>query len=261
MLRIATTEDDPTGGQRSVSSVVVLQPQDGTLTPVGRVGGLGKTEQIYSVRYDGDIGYVVTFRQTDPLYTLDLSDPRNPRVRGELKINGYSAYLHPVGNGRILGVGQDATDEGRILGSQVSLFDVSDLAAPDRLDQLGLGHGTSSVEHDHRAFLYWGDTATAVVPLQTWDRKPFNGAVVLQISGEAIRRVGEIVHGRGPDPTIKTPEEPGNLFLPEWPHGPAGATIHRSFVLDDSLVTVSDVGVMVSALDNLETRDSAGYER
>ena len=79
----------------------------------------------------GDTGYVVTFRQIDPLYTVDLSLPERPRVLGELKIPGYSAYLHPIGEDLLLGVGQDATEEGRPTGTQLSLFDVSDLRKPD----------------------------------------------------------------------------------------------------------------------------------
>jgi hypothetical protein len=73
---------------------------------------------------------VVTFRQIDPLYTLDLSAPTAPRVAGELELPGYSAYLHPVGDGLLLGIGQEATADGRAQGTQVSLFDVSDLAHP-----------------------------------------------------------------------------------------------------------------------------------
>ena len=78
------------------------------------------------MRFIEDRGYVVTFRQTDPLYTLDLADPAHPRVRGELKILGYSAYLHPVGEHELLGIGQDATAEGIRQGTQLSLFDVAD---------------------------------------------------------------------------------------------------------------------------------------
>ncbi|OON33252.1 hypothetical protein BSA16_01360, partial [Micromonospora sp. Rc5] len=88
------------------------------------VTGLGRGERIHSVRYLGPTGHVVTFRRTDPLYTLDLTDPAAPRVTGELKITGYSAYLHPAGPGRLLGVGQEADADGRAQGLQVSLFDV-----------------------------------------------------------------------------------------------------------------------------------------
>ena len=93
------------------------------------------------MRFVGDTGYVVTFRQIDPLYTLDLANPESPRVLGELKIPGYSAYLHPIGEDLLLGVGQDATEEGRATGTQISIFDVSDLRKPTRVHQEALGIG------------------------------------------------------------------------------------------------------------------------
>lgn len=143
-LRVASTEDLT---RESESFVTVLSGD--RLARVGGVGGLGRGERIYAVRFAGEKGYVVTFRQTDPLYTLDLSNPADPRVRGELKIPGYSAYLHPVAEDRLLGVGQDTTEEGRTKGAQVSLFDVSDLATPRRLAVADLGeYSTSSAEFD-----------------------------------------------------------------------------------------------------------------
>ncbi|MCG8321290.1 MAG: beta-propeller domain-containing protein, partial [Cytophagales bacterium] len=116
-LRVATTvEDWSPNGSGSESFVTVLRPTDGELTAISSIGGLGRGEQIYAVRFMGDVGYVVTFRQIDPLYVLDLTDPANPVLEGELKIPGYSAYLHPVGDGLLLGVGQDASEEGIPLG-------------------------------------------------------------------------------------------------------------------------------------------------
>ena len=254
VLRVATTADD-TGRGQSSSSVVSLQRRGERLTEIGRVDGLGKDEQIYAVRYDGDIGYVVTFRQTDPLYTLDLSDPRRPRVRGELKINGYSAYLHPVGDGRVVGVGQDATKLGRVTGSQVSLFDVASLTRPERLDQLFLGRGSSSVEYDHRAFLFWSDSNTMVIPLQTWTRRPFNGVVVLTVDDRGLRRRGTIQHSRSAGG-----HKAGITEAPDIRRS-GGAMISRSFVLDDALLTVSDAGVLVSGLDDLSPRGWARFRK
>ena len=109
VLRVATTDSS---GAKSQSLVTALQTRSGRLAKIGQVGGLGEGERIYAVRFIEDRGYVVTFRQIDPLFTLDLADPTHPRVRGELKIAGYSAYLHPVGPHRLLGVGQDATPQG-----------------------------------------------------------------------------------------------------------------------------------------------------
>ena len=117
----------------------------------------------------GDVAVVVTFRQGDPLYTLDLSDPRHPMGVGELEIPGFSAYLHPLGDDLLLGVGQDATRAGGMSGSQVSTFDLGDLADPRRLDQLGLGYTRSSaIESDSRAFSYLPDERLAFVPTTSW---------------------------------------------------------------------------------------------
>jgi uncharacterized secreted protein with C-terminal beta-propeller domain len=156
VLRVAST------GERD-STVTTLNP---ALQRIGSVAGLGPDERIRGVRFIGDIGYVVTFRQTDPLYTVDLSDPAAPKVAGELQLLGYSAYLHPVGDGLLLGVGQDATDQGRLQGAQVSLFDVSDPAAPKLLDRRSLGAGSfTGVESDHHAFTWWPATHLALLPV------------------------------------------------------------------------------------------------
>ncbi|MPZ72490.1 MAG: hypothetical protein GEU74_04560 [Nitriliruptorales bacterium] len=247
-LRVATTQDGLGRAGRSDSAVVVLARRGGSLDPVGRVGGLGKGEQIYSVRYAGDLAYVVTFRQVDPLYTLDLSDPRSPEVRGELKIEGYSAYLHPIDDATLLGVGQDATLRGETTGSQVSLFDVGDLSRPRRVDQVKLGQGMSSVEYDHRAFLHWPATGTVVVPLETWEHRPFVGAVVLSVDGDGLQRVGRISHegdGKGRGPGVH----------------PYGSQIQRALVIDGELFTVSAAGVMAHSLRSLEPRGWVPLDR
>ncbi|WP_298752331.1 beta-propeller domain-containing protein [uncultured Serinicoccus sp.] len=167
-IRVATTTDG-SGSTPSSSSLVVLAEAGDRLVEQGRVDGLGETEQIYAVRYlSPDTAAVVTFRQTDPLYLLDTSDPTEPRVTGELKIPGYSAYLHPVGEDLLLGVGQDATDEGRTTGLQVSLFDISDLSAPTQVaKQTWADHG-SGAEHDHRAFTWWPQTGQLFLPAEAW---------------------------------------------------------------------------------------------
>ncbi|HWI70457.1 MAG TPA: beta-propeller domain-containing protein, partial [Baekduia sp.] len=169
-LRVASTDEPswlPEGGQSSPaqSYVTVLSAGGGALTQVGQVGGLGQGQRIYGVRFAGTTGYVVTFRQVDPLYTLDLSTPSAPRVVGELEIPGYSAYLHPIAGGLLLGVGQEADAQGRVQGTQVSVFDVSDLAHPKRVQHLVFGSATSDAEFDPHAFLWWAPTKTAVLPL------------------------------------------------------------------------------------------------
>ncbi|MBM2616950.1 beta-propeller domain-containing protein [Actinoplanes sp. LDG1-06] len=180
-LRVATTswKDD-------ASAVRVLDDRGGKLVEVGSVEGLGKGERIYSVRFIGPRGYVVTFRQTDPLYSLDLSDPAQPRVTGELKISGYSAHLQPVGADRLIGIGQEANAQGVPQGVQVSLFDVSDPAAPKRLDQHVVAGGQSEAESDPHAVLWWPATNLLVMPVA--DAKT-DGALALQVSGDKLRNV------------------------------------------------------------------------
>jgi len=162
-LRVATTRSSGTGTD---AAVTVLAESGAELEQVGQVGGLGKGEQIRAVRWFGDLAVVVTFRQTDPLYTVDLSDPTAPAVMGELKIPGYSAYLHPIGDDMLLGVGQDADPEtGATRGAQVSTFDLSDLSAPTQVDVLVYPGGFTEVEHDSRQFSYSPDLRQAVLPV------------------------------------------------------------------------------------------------
>jgi hypothetical protein len=211
----------------SHSFVTVLAERTGKLVQVGQVGGLGRGQRVYAVRFLGDRGFVVTFRQVDPLYTLALDNPADPKVLGALDLLGYSAYLHPIGAGLLLGVGQDATDQGRLVGSQVSLFDVGDPRHPTRLDMLALGSGGSEIEYDAHAFLYWPQRSLAVVPVQISSaaNQQFAGAVVLRIGKTSVKELGRISH---PD-----------------------AAVRRALVVGDRLYTVSDKGVEASNIDTL----------
>jgi hypothetical protein len=257
-LRVATTDSvgtPPAPGTGSVpgtagtseSLVTVLEDRAGVLEKAGEVGGLGRGEQIYAVRFIGPVGYVVTFRQTDPLYTIELSDPASPKVVGELKIPGYSAYLHPVGDGLLLGVGQDANEAGRRTGAQASLFDVSDPAQPRRLDQVALGQGSSAAEFDHHAFLWWAPRGLAVLPLQTYDPVYSSAAVGLSVDrGRGLGEVGRVTHAAPNSGEGKSAVD-GTGF------------IQRSLVIDDALYTFSAAGVLASNLSDLAARQWVGF--
>ncbi|MCE2511116.1 MAG: beta-propeller domain-containing protein [Acidimicrobiia bacterium] len=190
-LRIVTTVGDP-WGEESESQVRVLSTDGDVMVEVGSVGDIGRGENVQSVRFVGDIGYVVTFRQIDPFYTIDLSDPTNPRILGELKIPGFSSYLHPISDTMVLGVGSDADNDGRVTGAKVSLFDVSDLTAPREVAVWTAPDGWNDIGWDHRAFLWWAPEELAVIPVTVWNE--WSGAVVLRVTDGTITEVGRVDH-------------------------------------------------------------------
>ncbi|HEY6597011.1 MAG TPA: beta-propeller domain-containing protein [Asanoa sp.] len=230
-LRVATTSGEPWGGEDrtpTTSAVYVVRTSD--LTGTGKLGGLGKGERIYAVRFVGTTGYVVTFRQTDPLYTVDLSDPAHPRAAGELKITGYSAYLHPADGGRLIGIGQEASAQGRVQGTQVSLFDVHDLANPKRLAQRQVSDSQSAAEYDPHAFLYWPATQLVVVPVMSYKGGyPDTKALVLRLGADRITDVGTVSH-------------PGASRTDGMPYG----QIQRSMMIGDTLWTLSTEGLQAN---------------
>ncbi|HEX9774592.1 MAG TPA: beta-propeller domain-containing protein [Actinomycetota bacterium] len=242
-LRVVTTLGQWTGD--SVTRVEVLGQQGPLLERIGRVGGLGKGEQVQAVRFIGDLGYVVTFRQVDPLYVVDLSDPADPRVAGELKIPGFSSYLHPVGDGLLLGVGQNATKEGQSLGVQASLFDVTDPSDPRRIATLELAANSyTEVQNNPLAFLWWEAKRLAVFPLSAWNGAgSYQGAVGLRVQTDAIARAGSIEH------PLERPDPFGGPEGPEYFYD-GSPQIERAVVIGDSLYTLSGVGLLQSDIDS-----------
>jgi len=157
-LRVATTEANSWGGIGTKNSVFTLQENNKILEVKGSLIGLGKeNETIKAVRFMGDRGFVVTFKQTDPLYTLDMSNPLNPKAVGELSIPGFSRYLHVVDENRLLSIGRDANvSTGRALGLQLQLFDITNFASPQLVSKVNIGDSNtySSAEYNHKAFVY-----------------------------------------------------------------------------------------------------------
>jgi hypothetical protein len=250
VLRVATTEGAPWwgGDETSRSTVTTLQARGGDLVPLGEVTDLGKGERIYAVRFLGDVGYVVTFRQVDPLYTVDLSDPSAPRVVGELKIPGYSSYLHPLPDGRLLGVGQEADERtGRTEGTKLSLFDVSDLARPTELDNAKLEGANSEAEWDHHAFLYADGLAVLPVERYAWDER--TGVESWSVGAMAFRVEGDRIASRTwlPGAEASTEDFERGLEVDPWRH-----RVRRSLVLDGRLLTVSDAEVVVRDAGTLD---------
>jgi uncharacterized secreted protein with C-terminal beta-propeller domain len=228
VLRVVST-DTPAwlgSGPASETYLTTLRPQSGGLVQVGQLAGLGRGERVYAVRMIGDTGYLVTFRQVDPLFTIDLRDPARPQVLGRLQLPGYSSYLHPISSDLLLGIGQEVDPQANEPGgTQVSLFDVSDPRHPTRLQRVTLGQGWSAAESDHHAFLYWPATGLVVVPFG-------QQAVALHVSSSAgMSELGRIVHGRAQQ-----------AQLPQ---------LDRSVVVGSTVLTVSSAGVASNGLASL----------
>jgi len=204
-FRIATT----TGNWRE-TSLNHLYVLDKDLKIIGSVEDLAKGERIYSTRFIGKRAYMVTFKQVDPLFVIDLSNPEKPEVLGYLKITGFSDYLHPYDEDHIIGIGKEATEQGRFLGLKISLFDVSDVQNPIEESEIEIGdRGTdSNALYNHRAFLFDKEKNLLVIPISVYESKEmgsgnnvwmgsdivFNGAYVFNIDLNEISLRGKITH-------------------------------------------------------------------
>ncbi len=226
---------------------------DGDLKIVGKVEDLAAGERIYSVRFMGDKAYMVTFRQTDPLFVIDLSSPQNPKVLGYLKVQGVSDYLHPYDETHVIGVGRDATEEGRITGMKISLFDVSDFANPKEVSKYIIGdRGTSSdALYDHKAFLFDREKNILVIPISEyitikeegkpewqWESKYWQGAYVFNLdlaNGIALKE--KITHENNTD---------NNRYSYDW-----NSQIRRSLFINDVLYTLSQRMIKMNSLLDL----------
>jgi len=252
-LRVVTTTGN-NWDETSESFVRVLKEEGDELVEVGSVGDMGNGEAVQSVRFQGDVGYVVTFRQVDPLYTLDLSDPTDPIVRGELKIPGFSSYLHPIGDGLVIGVGSDADEQtGRVTGSKVSLFDVSNLDDPQEVATWIGPDSWNNVGWDTHAFLWWAPENLAAVPINTWDNgEQWAGIVLLRIEDNTITEVGRIDHA---DDSIVTGQtECRTLTEDDLPSQNEG-----EFESEIEYMIADDYGLILDCEDG-ESRTVTGFE-
>jgi len=242
-LRVATTVGEPTpapadGGtppaQLSDNMVSVLQPDNGSLVTVGALHGLGAREKIYAVRFVGDLAYVVTFNQTDPLYVVDLSNPGQPVLAGQVSLSGYSSFLQPLGNSLLLGVGEAVDQQLRTEGLQLEIFNVAQPGQPALVSQQQLGSGASSAaEYDPHALLWWPASNLLVLPVNDYSgNAPSSSASVWSVSpaGDLSQR-GLIA-------------QPGSS-QDGYPQ------IERAVVVGNDIYTVSEQGLMVSDMSSL----------
>lgn len=194
-FRIATTHSSKETEYKNVNNLYVL---DENMNLVGQLEDLAPDEKIYSVRYMGNLAYVVTFKQVDPLFVIDLSNPKKPTVLGQLKIPGYSDYLHPYDETHIIGFGKDTEDNGNVVkekGFKMALFDVSDVSNPKELYSVKIGDiGThSELLYNHKALLFSKEKNIIAFPITVREKQnssryygktTFEGAIIYGLSLE-----------------------------------------------------------------------------
>lgn len=157
-------------GENVSNQLAVLGELNGNLVQTGIVEGIAPGERIYAMRFDRDHGYMVTYRRTDPLFTFDLSDPKNPRKVGEIAVTGFATYIQVIGGtkNRLLTVGQSADATGHINGNKLQLFDVTNPATPLLLGAYELGSGWSTALYDYHAFLYFEPLGLLTIPYYSY---------------------------------------------------------------------------------------------
>lgn len=212
---------------KAKASFLTRGKQDKYLSIVGQVRGIGVDEDLYAVRFLGDVGYVVTFRETDPLYTINLAIPQKPTLMGELQVPGYSTYLHPMEGGYLLAIGRqlDGWDDG----VKLSLFDVRNLRSPSVVEEHSFGDSQSMSEaiEDHRAFRFLPEEGLLIIPVDAPDSDALNVYSVSTRSGIDFK--GAIRHKVG---------------------GQSGHAL-RSYVIGDYLYGYSTNGVTITELSSL----------
>ena len=254
-FRVATTTELYGVDKAIMHNNVYVLNED--LETVGKIEGIAPDERIYSVRFIGDRLYMVTFQRIDPLFVIDLSSPQNPEILGELKIPGFSDYLHPYDENHIIGIGKQT--EGNewggisVKGVKLALFDVSDVQSPRQVNQYEMGEAGTDSEalRDHKAFLFDREKELLVIPVteitgkQTYDprygyyrQRFWQGAYVFSLTPEnGFQLKGKITH-----------KENDERDYYNW-YGEN--TVRRSLFMDDVLYTLSESKIKMNDLNDI----------
>jgi len=232
---------------QSVSHVFVLGQQGASLGVQGDVGDLAPNEQIYSARFVGDRGYVVTFRQVDPLFVIDLAVPTAPRVAAELKIPGFSEYMHPIDDGHLLTIGQDATLDGQVTGLALQIFDVTDATQPALVHKHVYSNqesGYSEALYNHKAFTYDERLGMLAFPFTGWNT--FDGSMrssleLFRVSlTDGFASLGSVDHSAF--------FAGGNEY--GYCGGYYGVDVRRGLFIEDHVYSISYGGVIASSINS-----------
>ena len=261
VLRVATTitrrVSDPNQPWRvETTNRLATLGQDGPrLKVLGRSEELAPGERIFSARFLGKKGYVVTFRQVDPLFTFDLSDPAHPRKVGELKVPGFSTYIHPLGDNHLLTVGVHAPENGdwRARALKLSLFDVTNPAQPtETFTQLvGTAYGWSEALYEHKAFNYFPSKGLLAIPFTDWTPQP-SGDYWAGFTSEVRVFHVDTTTGFAPVGAVSMRDVYQTLNSPNWSYAWSPA-VRRSVMADDYVYAISDAGVRVAHVNNLSS--------
>lgn len=261
-FRIATTKNQTWSqfaDEERIESYSNLYVLDKDMKELGSVENLAEGERIYSVRFMQNRAYLVTFKQTDPLFTIDLSDPTNPRVLGELKIPGFSNYLHPYDETTLIGIGRDTEEtsgDGFITkGVKISLFDVSDITNPKEADTYVFddsGYSDSIALSDHKAFLFSKEKNLLVIPLSITKQNrsselEFSGAAVFKIDKTKIELQGKIDHSDKGEGSQQDYWLGYNYY---------DNTVKRSLYIENILYSFSNNYIKMNNLENLQQINS-----
>ncbi len=254
-LRVATTTEIWARDAVMYNNVFVLNEK---METIGKLEALAPDERIYSTRFLGDRLYMVTFKRIDPLFVIDLSNPSNPEVLGELKIPGFSDYLHPYDENHIIGIGKetDSNEWGGVStkGVKLALFDVSDVKNPKQLDKYEIGESGTDSEalRDHKAFLFDKGKHLLVIPvtevkgkleyderLGYYRQRYWQGAYVFNVDLEGFEVKGKITHNEGDENQ-------------DWYWYGSPNAVRRSLFMDDVLYTVSGIKIKANDLNNID---------
>jgi len=265
--------------QYTIASTITATPSqtnnvyvlDQSLKTIGKIEGLAQGENLHAVRFMGEKGYLVTFIQTDPLFVIDLSQPENPKVLGELKIPGYSDYLHPLDDTHLIGIGKEAiaSDQSNFAwyqGLKVALFDVSDVTNPVQMANYVIGdRGTDSAAlNDPKAFLFAQSKNLLVIPVNlaiinqtlvqqypssfpAYGDMVWQGAYVFSVSTSG----GITLKGTITQINATLLNSQGQLTNPMEYYNTSNQWITRSLYIDNTLYTVSNSEVQLNSLTDL----------
>lgn len=261
VLRIATTTGhvpDP----NVTSTLSVLKLEGNSLNVVGQIAGIAPNEDIRSVRFDAERGYLVSFKKTDPLFILDLAHPEDPKIVGELKIPGFSTYMHLLDSGHLLALGYEADDQGSYAyfnGVQLQVFDVTSPTDPQLMYKkvYGTRGSSSSALTDHLGFTFLADRSLLTLPLSICDgggngqygTLSFSGVVALNVSvADGIKELGRLEE---PYPSSDSTFYYGAACQDWWTD--SNSVVTRTVVLDNFLYAISANRVRVQNLTQLGT--------